>query len=183
MSFASPELEALQLEDFSFVSLLWLKIGVLTYLYHFCFFRITSIDFSSLQRRCVSSSRSPPLFRLRAHSFLIFRRHGPPNLQIRSSRAHPSVSRRQRTPSSPALFKLALPLFVKSLTSSLSLPRISLQNMQDSEDVHIRLIISRGVKNTPHQNPLSTVGVSSIRFLSTRPAFPFVLLRPVFLQD
>jgi branched-chain amino acid aminotransferase len=36
------------------------------------------------------------------------------------------------------------------------------ENMSDSEDIHIRLMVSRGLKDTPHQNPRSTIGVSLI---------------------
>ena len=34
------------------------------------------------------------------------------------------------------------------------------QGMQDSNDIHIRLMVSRGLKDTPHQNPKATIGVS-----------------------
>lgn len=34
--------------------------------------------------------------------------------------------------------------------------------MADSEDIHIRMMISRGLKSTPHQNPRFTVGLPLI---------------------
>lgn len=38
---------------------------------------------------------------------------------------------------------------------------VDANSMQTSDDVHIRLIVSRGLKETPHQNPKSTIGVRS----------------------
>lgn len=38
----------------------------------------------------------------------------------------------------------------------------SSQNMTDSEDIHIRMMISRGLKATPHQNPRFTIGLPLI---------------------
>ncbi|KAI9639153.1 aminotransferase [Dioszegia hungarica] len=35
-------------------------------------------------------------------------------------------------------------------------------DMQTSDDVHIRLMVSRGLKRTPHQNPASTIGLPLI---------------------
>ncbi|OCF54008.1 hypothetical protein L486_08486 [Kwoniella mangroviensis CBS 10435] len=39
---------------------------------------------------------------------------------------------------------------------------IDANNMNMSDDVHIRLMVSRGLKDTPHQNPRSTIGAPLI---------------------
>ncbi|GJN91368.1 hypothetical protein Rhopal_004389-T1 [Rhodotorula paludigena] len=39
---------------------------------------------------------------------------------------------------------------------------VDANSMQTSDDVHIRLVVSRGLKETPHQNPKSTVGAPLI---------------------
>ncbi|WWC72305.1 uncharacterized protein I206_106267 [Kwoniella pini CBS 10737] len=39
---------------------------------------------------------------------------------------------------------------------------IDANNMNSSDDVHIRLMVSRGLKDTPHQNPRSTIGAPLI---------------------
>lgn len=48
--------------------------------------------------------------------------------------------------------------------------------MQDSNDVHIRLMVSRGVKATPHQNPKACLGVSTrLSLVSPRSTIDFRL--------
>jgi len=39
---------------------------------------------------------------------------------------------------------------------------IDANGMQTSDDVHVRLVVSRGLKDTPHQNPRATIGVSTL---------------------
>ncbi|GAA5832210.1 hypothetical protein JCM3766R1_002336 [Sporobolomyces carnicolor] len=39
---------------------------------------------------------------------------------------------------------------------------IDANDMQTSDDVHVRLVVSRGLKDTPHQNPRATIGAPLI---------------------
>jgi branched-chain amino acid aminotransferase len=39
---------------------------------------------------------------------------------------------------------------------------IDANGMETSDDVHVRLVVSRGLKDTPHQNPRATIGVSAV---------------------
>lgn len=102
------------------------------------------------------------LSRFQAHYRFSLYRHGAPDQQVWPPRANPSICRCQRA--YPDLSVLDFDLAPLQVAVS-PFPRLGFlqQNMQHSEDVHIRLIISRGVKNTPHQNPLSTIGVSLAR--------------------
>ncbi|GAA6003270.1 hypothetical protein JCM10207_001835 [Rhodosporidiobolus poonsookiae] len=65
------------------------------------------------------------------------------------------------------LFETAKALFMNLHLSKIELlnlihQTIDANGMETSDDVHIRLVVSRGLKDTPHQNPKSTIGAPLI---------------------